>query len=244
MSKIFQNLHTCFLIMIAFVFLKITTQTTYSQSKVVRKENNVSAKQIPNMSVPFVGDNVREASQEIYLVRDKLAKSQFETETEYLTNLEKNLRTVKFKDKTLSDLVFSFTPYEKYDPQKKEYTIYIGEIQALPGLMDYQRPERKGLLLRLLNEDKTGDNPARYIEIGGSNITIPMPPAEAKEVEPNLMIAIYGLPIGSLSKEMFSFYVNKVVVFNNKTGKVYKEVSGKNIKYSEYKAPKVKIVYP
>lgn len=243
MNRIYQRLHTCFLLTVILVLLNMAVQTTYSQSKTIRKENNASAKQTRNMSVPFIGDNVREASQAIYLVRDKLAKSQFETETEYLANVEKTSRTVKFKDKTLSDLVFSFAPYEKYDSEKKEYTIYIGEIQALPGLMDYQRPERKGLLLNLLNENKTSENPARYVDIGGSNITIPMLPAEAKEAEPNLMIAIYGLPIGSLSKEMFSFYVNKVIVFNKKTGKIYKEVSGKNIKYSEYKAPKLKVVY-
>ncbi len=232
MNRIYQPLYTCFLLTLALVLLGMTVQTTYSQSKTEKKGNNATAKQTSSMSVPFVGNNVREVSQAIYLVRDKLAKSQFETEAEYLSNLEKTLRTLKFKDKTLSDLVFSFAPYEKYDLVKKEYTIYIGEIEALPGMIDYQRPERKGLLLRLINENSTFP---RYVDIGGANITIPLHPAEAKEAEPNLMIAIYGLPIGSLTKEMFNFYVSKVIVFNNKTGKIYKEVSGKNIKYSKYK---------
>ena len=235
MNKIYRSIRPRLLLTTSLILLTLIVQTTYSQSKVVKKQDNVTAKSIRTMSVPFAGDNVREVGRFLYPIRDKLAKSQFETETEYLANLEKTLRAVKFKDKTLTDLVFSAAPYEKYDPEKKEYTVYIGEIQVFPGMTDYQRPERKGLLLSLLNENKTGKNAARYNDIAGSNIVIPMPTAEAKEAEPNLMIAIYGLPIGSLTVESFPFYVNKVIVFNNKTGKIYKEVSGKEIKYAEYK---------
>lgn len=230
---------------LATISLSSITEKTSAQSKskkaissvksnIENRDDTGTPKQSLKIQVPFAGDTVQEVSPSVFLAKDQLPKSQFETETEFLSRLGKTLQTIKFKNKTLNDVVFSFAPYRKYDPEKKEYTIYIGEIQALPGLMNYEDPQRRGLRLVINREKPLGSVVGRYIEVGGANVLVAMPASEAKEADQHLRIAIYGLPVASLTNDMFNFYITKVVVFNNKTGEVYKEVLGKNIKYSEY----------
>lgn len=180
------------------------------------------------MPAHSTGDNISEAAEYLYKnVRDKLGKSQFETEKEYLARLEKLTAAAKYKDKTLNKLMFIVEPCYKYDAEKNVFTVYIRE-ECFDSRMYNQKPS--GLRL-LLKNNQTGSS-ARYVTADKSSVEFPMRAAAAREAARDLRLAITGLPIESLSPAMFNFAISKVVVFNIETGKIYKEFAAPNIKYS------------
>lgn len=216
------------------ILLIAASSKTFAQPPATSTKPRQAAEK--KIAVPFAGDNVQSVARALYPLRADLSKTQFETESQFLSRLESKLKTVKYNDKTLTEIVFSFPPYAKYDPNLKAYTIYIGEIQALPGLINYGQPERNGLRLVINRENTKDEVVGRYTEVGGANIRIPMDAAKAKQAFPDLKINIYGLPVYSLTPQMFNFLVQKVVVYNRATGEIYREVTAKDIKYEEYQS--------
>lgn len=203
----------------------VTTKST----AVVKTEN---VKTVEKMPVGFSGDNIQEIAKAVYPLKNKLGKTQFETESEYFSRIESLTKSTEFKDKTLNDAVVSYSPYLWYDINTKEYIVYIGDIEVIPGALDSKRLQDAGLILLIKQDDPNVR--AIFANVGGANIKIPMKPAEAQAAQKEIRIAVYGTPVNSLATNLFDFFIKKVVVFNETTGEIYKTVQGKDIKYSKY----------
>jgi hypothetical protein len=248
--KIFTS---SFIILFLFVFVfgqdhttKLLIATTEDGRKVILKADKTweyeiessknelnqviqKSQTIKTLQMPFIGNNLAEVTDFIDSIKDKIEKSEFETEAQYRNRIKKLVAETKFENKLLNEIVFVTTPKFYFNAEKQTFNISFSDLKFEIESKTVRQSKFKDYSLQISKRRALFDNfdyTAFFPEI-----IFNMSPQRAKEVKQNLRVAIYGSPVkvhGYINAALY-FVPMKYIVFNSITGEIYSEIIEKDL---------------
>lgn len=187
----------------------------YYSGKTEQQNELVKIPEKPKQFPPyFKGDSLDDITTFVSTIKDKLAKSEFETESEYKIRLKKYVQETNFVDsaKKLDEIVLVAIPSAYYDAEMKCFFM-------MPFMFKYENSSQETINIV---DRKTGIFP-RFSEKRDS-LQLHMSAEKAKTIKESLQLAIYGFPVvkdGIYSDSTLFFVPSKYVFFNSETGEIY-----------------------
>lgn len=171
----------------------------------------------------IVGDDAKQIAGILSTIKDKLAKSEFETEQAYRERLRLLLQNTSnpASGKSLAETVIIFQGLDIYDAEEEIFSF------SFSGFYFIHRMNKSTPPLSLVTRDS---GYWRTLRRGHSDsLELKMPAATAQLIKPDLALAVFGSPVEVDSSGNVSLVPVKFVAFNLKTGEEYQTWSPEGV---------------
>ena len=173
----------------------------------------------------IVGDNILVIRRLIERLSISLTKSEFETEKQFIERLRKILSDTKVPNTghRLDNCVFVFKVGAPYDAEQQKFRVGVPQVPS---------PLNGNAVYKILFSRRVGHEWQGWYQM--PDWQIPMEPSKAQELKPDLRVAVYGMPVFAMKFKTkvlhFLYFVpTKYVLFNQRTGEIYKEQTERDL---------------
>jgi hypothetical protein len=166
------------------------------------------------LDVPLIGDDPQEFIAFYKEGRFTLAKSQYETEKQFIDRLRQVTFESKGAKKPASDIVFVIDGKHRYNAENESF---FYSVESYPDIAFSP--------IRFVKDFRSG-GPGEYM-LNKPEFSFKVPLASARTVGSKLKVAVFGYPVALEERiagyPMLSFFMKRIVVFDSETGDVYYE---------------------
>lgn len=200
------------------------TATTDDGKKVILRPDGTWAPVVVVNEVPPIKGELNlktvafaDASEMAARLEKVFAKSEFETEAEYMKRIEKLAKDTSYSaaGPTVYNTIIVTDTGVNYDAEKRAFTFYAPQsiqlkVPNVLAMLTYKKRSRWGW---------TSGYPAP-----GIIPDLPMSPEKAKVEKQNIRIGVEGIPVeGNTRGTQLGLFPRRIIVFNAETKQIYSE---------------------